>query len=580
MHWFATIVVFLAALFVCPSIASAQKEKVFEEAKAHMAKEQKGRQYFREAEDLASKQKYKEALPLYEKAIDNLDVFKHVALFNMAMTYKNLKRHQDSISTLLQVIPLLSFEKKEQQEQIVQVHRLIADQSSMLEKWDFAAYHYEKIRTLTKDRDPAVAINLAKVLLNWGDPLPLSSSRKIFQHILDHFPQEFDRDKMLSCDFGAALAKLGEADECSDQLTRCRSNHPRDYSLHVSMATRLASSSPSQALLHLELVTSAPAWYSNEQLAPQVVYRLGLVYRALGRIEDEKQLYHSAVHTWSVFRHELQRPQFLVRPDTGPALPLIAWYHPEVYELSVDSSSSKSQIIGASVSTNGETLIDNDLPTQNQTSILHEFVSNIVSILESNFTAIQSEVLGIVRGDGSSNHSLPDMEGLVDQGRWSQIPIYRNGRKFLPLWKPEMLPSLAPTLLGVAKYIYGRYAKHMPLGAIEVSTLKGGTNLRPHCGPTNHKIRFHLGIKIPTSDSRGTADAVESDQRSTLEVAGHVVAWEQGRVLAFDDSFEHAVRSPSTQDRIVLIVDVWHPMISARQKQSIRNHFRYSASDQ
>lgn len=586
------ILVRLVALFLilclsCTCQAASEKDQVFQEAQAFMDKEKRGRQYFKQAEELASKHKYKESIGIYQKAIENLDTFKHIALFNMAMAYKNLKQYQDSISTLLQVVPLLTSEKKEQHEQLIQVYRLIADQTSMLEKWDFAAYHYEKIRSLTQDKDPSVLINLAKVLLNWGEPLPLVSSQKLFQQILNQHPLEFHRDKKLSCDYGVVLAKVGEVDLCAAQLTRCRSDNAHDYGLHTSMGTRLSTSNPKQALRHLELVTSSPLWYSNTQLAAQVVYRIGLIYRALDRGDDEIQLYLDAVNKWNIFKHVQQRPQYLFRLDSGDSLPLIPWYHPEVYDLSHApvSESSKSD---ASVSISGEVKVDTNYQSSRSANLaIHEYVAHIVSILESNFTAIQSEVLTLIStGGDSSNHSLPDMEGLVDKGQWSQIPIYRNGRKFLPLWLPEMLPTHSPVLLRVAEYIYKRFAKQMPLGAIEVSTLKGGTNLRSHCGPTNHKIRFHLGIQIPDPDHSAESDTNRSniasnalDMRSTLEVAGRKLAWQQGRALAFDDSFEHAVRSPSAQDRIVLIVDVWHPMITAQQKQQIRKNFRYSTTD-
>lgn len=41
--------------------------------------------------------------------------------------------------------------------------------------------------------------------------------------------------------------------------------------------------------------------------------------------------------------------------------------------------------------------------------------------------------------------------------------------------------------------------------------------------------------------------------------------WEDGKVLVFDDSFEHEVWNHSDQVRIVLFMNFWHPCFSAEE---------------
>ena len=36
-------------------------------------------------------------------------------------------------------------------------------------------------------------------------------------------------------------------------------------------------------------------------------------------------------------------------------------------------------------------------------------------------------------------------------------------------------------------------------------------------------------------------------------------------MLAFDDSYRHEVRHDGTRRRVVLVVDVWHPALSAEE---------------
>lgn len=45
--------------------------------------------------------------------------------------------------------------------------------------------------------------------------------------------------------------------------------------------------------------------------------------------------------------------------------------------------------------------------------------------------------------------------------------------------------------------------------------------------------------------------------------------WEEGKVIVFDDSFEHEVWHDGSKLRLVLIVDIWHPELTSRQKASL-----------
>ena len=69
--------------------------------------------------------------------------------------------------------------------------------------------------------------------------------------------------------------------------------------------------------------------------------------------------------------------------------------------------------------------------------------------------------------------------------------------------------------------------------------------------------------RIFESKGRGLAIPPES----ALEVGGRRQRWEEGKVLVFDDSFEHEVWNPSERPRLVFIVDAWHPdLVTAEQR--------------
>ncbi|CAE7311042.1 Asph [Symbiodinium sp. CCMP2456] len=87
------------------------------------------------------------------------------------------------------------------------------------------------------------------------------------------------------------------------------------------------------------------------------------------------------------------------------------------------------------------------------------------------------------------------------------------------------------------------------------SRLTPGTQLKPHCGPSNLHLTCHLGLKVPP----GCAIRVGHEWRT----------WAEGRCLVFDDSFEHEVRHDGADNRFVLLVRFWHPDICPRHREAL-----------
>jgi aspartyl/asparaginyl beta-hydroxylase (cupin superfamily) len=62
------------------------------------------------------------------------------------------------------------------------------------------------------------------------------------------------------------------------------------------------------------------------------------------------------------------------------------------------------------------------------------------------------------------------------------------------------------------------------------------------------RVRAHLGIDIPPACG--------------IRVGGVTATWQTGKCIVFDDSFPHEVWNDGERDRIVLVVDLWHPDLS------------------
>lgn len=74
-------------------------------------------------------------------------------------------------------------------------------------------------------------------------------------------------------------------------------------------------------------------------------------------------------------------------------------------------------------------------------------------------------------------------------------------------------------------------------------------HIKPHRGPTNAVIRAHLGLKVPR----------ESD-KVWIRVDNEYLHWEEGKVMLFDDTYEHEVRNDTDETRAVLFLDIDRPM--------------------
>ncbi|WP_211243945.1 aspartyl/asparaginyl beta-hydroxylase domain-containing protein [Mycobacterium genavense] len=87
------------------------------------------------------------------------------------------------------------------------------------------------------------------------------------------------------------------------------------------------------------------------------------------------------------------------------------------------------------------------------------------------------------------------------------------------------------------------------------SVLEPRTHLKPHRGPYNGVLRLHLGLVVP--------DALP--ETVAIRVDDTVCQWEEGKVLIFDDCYEHEAWNQSDKTRVVLFVDSSSRCVSPRR---------------
>jgi hypothetical protein len=95
------------------------------------------------------------------------------------------------------------------------------------------------------------------------------------------------------------------------------------------------------------------------------------------------------------------------------------------------------------------------------------------------------------------------------------------------------------------------------------SAVGGRSQLFPHHGMTNAQLKLHVGLIVPAVGGGAYDAAAAADPAvvpcARLRVGNETRPWVQGRVLAFDDSFEHAVDNTCDAERVVLQLVFAHP---------------------
>jgi len=81
------------------------------------------------------------------------------------------------------------------------------------------------------------------------------------------------------------------------------------------------------------------------------------------------------------------------------------------------------------------------------------------------------------------------------------------------------------------------------------SILEPGKRIKPHRGPTRAIFTCHLALSLP-----------REREKCWIEVDGIRRSWEPGKVMLFDDTYEHEVLNDTDEDRVVLLIHVRRPL--------------------
>ena len=168
---------------------------------------------------------------------------------------------------------------------------------------------------------------------------------------------------------------------------------------------------------------------------------------------------------------------------------------------------------------------------------------------------IRAEALSLLRADAQHADRAESfasyLSAVLVTGDWADVGLYYNGRQNVS--NTQRAPFTSKLLR--SDEALRRDATSCPFGSAYFSLLRPGTRLAAHCGPTNGRLRAHLGLVVPEGDC--CIRCGDAPPRR----------WAEGEILLFDDSFEHEVWNLTKQPRVVLIVDLWHPGLDTDAKR-------------
>lgn len=137
---------------------------------------------------------------------------------------------------------------------------------------------------------------------------------------------------------------------------------------------------------------------------------------------------------------------------------------------------------------------------------------------------------------------------LNHSDRWSSLWLWKDGQR------QESAIARCPHTAAVLEQLPLADQPGFAPTAL-FSALAPHTRIPPHTGSTNARLVVHLPLILP-----GPAGfRVGNDRRE----------WHIGKAWAFDDTIEHEAWNDADETRVILIFDIWNPLLSGAEREMI-----------
>jgi len=178
--------------------------------------------------------------------------------------------------------------------------------------------------------------------------------------------------------------------------------------------------------------------------------------------------------------------------------------------------------------------------------------------LEAKTAVIRDEILRALEADRDKfrpyiaynpGEPVNQWQELNHSERWSTFDLWRGGSPVQD--NLDRCPETAAALSAVEKVEIGGLCPNALFSALAPKT-----HIPPHNGETNARLVAHLPLIVP--------------EGCRLRVGFEEREWNVGEVMVFDDTLEHEARNDSDELRVVLIFDVWNPLLEPAERAMVQ----------
>ena len=180
-----------------------------------------------------------------------------------------------------------------------------------------------------------------------------------------------------------------------------------------------------------------------------------------------------------------------------------------------------------------------------------------MSELETRTDAIKAELQAMLVSRGEEfvpyiqykpGDPVNQWDKLNHSRNWSGFHLYEHGQPV-----HEHLAQCPRTAEALALVDTVKIAGLCPNAMF--SALVPGAHIPPHTGETNARLVAHLPLIVPGN--------------CHFRVGYDWKQWREGKCWVFDDTLEHEARNDSNQLRVILMFDVWNPLLSLAERDMV-----------
>ena len=174
--------------------------------------------------------------------------------------------------------------------------------------------------------------------------------------------------------------------------------------------------------------------------------------------------------------------------------------------------------------------------------------------LEAATDVIREEFLGVLREDSEdfkpyvshpAGAPLEQWAELNNSMRWNVFFLWKDGERIDDNCRRcPRLTALLDTLPMIDLPNFGP--------TVLFSVLEPRSHIPAHSGETNARLIVHLPLIVP----KGCRFRVGNETRD----------WREGEAWIFDDTIEHEAWNDSDEKRVILMIDVWNPLLTMAER--------------